>query len=307
MRARVPDRAVTAAYTLGWTLVKHLPEQTGRWAFTTIADYAWRHRLGGVDQLEANLRRLVGPDATQAELRALSRASMRSYFRYWYELFRLPAMDRRELVARTRSTGVDILEAHLRAGRGVVVALPHMGNWDQAGAWITLRGIPLTTVAERLRPESLFQRFTAVRERLGMEVLPLTRGGGTTVGTLARRLRAGGLVCLLADRDLTGQGIDVDFFGEPARMPAGPAALALATGAALLPVSLWFDGPHWGIRVHEEIRPPSAGDRTTRIRAMTQELAYVFEQEIAAHPEDWHMMQPVFTADLARPRGEVGR
>lgn len=307
MRPNLPDRAVAAGYTLGWTLLKHLPDRTGRWVFARIADYAWRKRLGGVCQLEANLRRLVGPTATQAELRALSRASMRSYFRYWYELFRLPAMDHRELVARTRCNGLEILDAQLRAGRGVVAALPHMGNWDQAGAWITLRGIPLTTVAERLRPESLFQRFTAVRVNLGMEVLPLSRGAGTTVGTLARRLRAGRLVCLLADRDLTGQGIEVDFFGESARMPAGPAALALATGAALLPVSLWFDGPHWGIRIHEEIRPPSYGDRTTRIHAMTQELAYVFEQEIAAHPEDWHMMQPVFTADLTHSRGEVTR
>ena len=261
MRARVPDRAVTAAYTLGWTLVKHLPEQTGRWAFTTIADYAWRHRLGGVDQLEANLRRLVGPDATQAELRALSRASMRSYFRYWYELFRLPAMDRRELVARTRSTGVDILEAHLRAGRGVVAALPHMGNWDQAGAWITLRGIPLTTVAERLRPESLFQRFTAVRERLGMEVLPLTRGGGTTVGTLARRLRAGGLVCLLADRTSLGKVSTWTFSGA---CPDARRARRPRPGhrAALLPVSLWFDGPHWG-------NPGTRGDPTALRRGRT--------------------------------------
>ena len=122
----------------------------------------------------------------------------------------------------------------------------------------------------------------------------MTRGRAP-VGTLARRLRAGGLVCLLADRDLTGQVSTWTFGSLPG---CRPAALALATGAALLPVSLWFDGPHWGIRVHEEIRPPSAGDRTTRIRAMTQELAYVFEQEIAAHPEDWHMMQRVFVRHL---------
>ncbi|UPT21324.1 phosphatidylinositol mannoside acyltransferase [Thermobifida alba] len=307
MRPGTTDRAVAAAYSLGWTLVRHLPERTGQWAFTRIADHAWRRRLGGVRQLEANLRRLLGPDATPAELRALSRASMRSYLRYWYELFRLPSMDRDELLDRTRSSGIEALEAHLEAGRGVVAALPHMGNWDHAGAWIALRGTPLTTVAERLRPESLFRRFTAVREQLGMEVLPLSGGAGHTVGTLARRLRAGGLVCLLADRDLTAQGVEVTLFGERARMPAGPAALALATGAALMPVSLWFDGPHWGIRVHEEIAPPSQGDRAARIRAMTQELACVFEQEIAAHPEDWHMMQPVFTADLAGPAGGASR
>ncbi|KUP96105.1 phosphatidylinositol mannoside acyltransferase [Thermobifida cellulosilytica] len=307
MRPATTDRAVAAAYSLGWALVRHLPERVGRWAFTRIADHTWRRRPSGVRQLEANLRRLLGPEATQAELRALSRASVRSYLRYWYELFRLPAMDPGDLLDRTLSSGVDRLEAHLAAGRGVVAALPHMGNWDHAGAWITLRGFPLTTVAERLRPETLFRRFTAVREGLGMEVLPLTGGTANTAGTLARRLRAGGLVCLLADRDLTAQGVEVTFFGERARMPAGPAALALSTGAALMPVSLWFDGPHWGIRVHEEIAPPSHGDRASRIRAMTQELACVFEQEIAAHPEDWHMMQPVFTADLTGPTDGAGR
>lgn len=273
--------------------------------FTRIADHAWRNRLGGVRQLEANLRRLTGPDASPAQLRALSRAGMRSYMRYWYESFRLPAMSRERILDRTRSTGIEALEAHIAAGRGVVAALPHMGNWDHAGAWITLRGTSLTTVAERLRPESLFERFVEFRESLGMEILPLTGGSGNTVGRLARRLREGGLVCLLADRDLTGQGVDVAFFGEPARMPAGPASLALATGAALMPVSLWFDGPYWGIRVHEEIVPPPGRDRAARTRAMTQELARVFEREIAEHPEDWHMLQPVFTADAA-PGTEAG-
>ncbi|GLU48095.1 phosphatidylinositol mannoside acyltransferase [Nocardiopsis ansamitocini] len=292
------DRTTTAAYTLGWTLIRHVPERSGRWAFTKLADHAWRHRLGGVRQLEANLRRLVGPDASLAELRALSRASMRSYMRYWYESFRLPAMGRDLIADRTRSTGIDALEAHIAAGRGVVAALPHMGNWDHAGAWMTVRGTRLTTVAERLRPESLFEKFVGFREELGMEVLPLTGGPSSAAGTLARRLRAGGLVCLLADRDLTESGIEVTFFGESARMPAGPAALALRTGAALLPVSLWFDGPCWGIRVHAEIAPPAEGDRSEKTRAMTQELATVFESEIAEHPEDWHMLQRVFTADL---------
>lgn len=303
MRPGTTDRAVAAAYSLGWTLVRHLPERTGQWAFTRIADHAWRRRLGGVRQLEANLRRLLGPDATPAELRALSRASMRSYLRYWYELFRLPAMDRGELLARTRSSGIEALEAHLEAGRGVVAALPHMGNWDHAGAWIAARGTPLTTVAQRLRPESLYRRFTSYRESLGMEVLPLTGGGVNTVGVLARRLREGGLVCLLADRDIHGNGPEVDFFGEKARMPSGPAALALNTGAALMPVSLWYDGPYWNIRVHEELPVAEAPTRAQRVWETTQALARVFEGAIAEHPEDWHMLQPVFSSDHEADHG----
>ncbi|MFD3684752.1 phosphatidylinositol mannoside acyltransferase [Nocardiopsis sp. NPDC058631] len=290
------ERWADVAYSAGWELVRRAPEGAGRAVFQRLADRSWRTHDSGTRGLERNLRRLLGPDATDARLRALSRAGMRSYMRYYYELFRLPAMDERYVLGRTRATGIEVLEKHIGSGRGVVAALPHMGNWDHAGAWIALRGTPPTTVAQRLRPESLFQRFTAYRESLGMEVLPLTGGGGT-VATLARRLREGGLVCLLADRDINGTGLEVDFFGERARMPSGPAALALNTGAALMPVSLWYDGPYWNIRVHDEVPVAEGATRSARIQGTTQELARVFEGAIADHPEDWHMLQPVFSRD----------
>lgn len=293
------ERTADLAYTAGWTMIRRTPERAGRAVFQRLADRSWRAHDESTRGLERNLRRLVGPGATDAQLRALSRAGMRSYMRYYYEMFRLPAMSEEYVLGRTRATGIEVLEKHVRSGRGVVAALPHMGNWDHAGAWIALRGTPLTTVAQRLRPESLFQRFTAYRESLGMEVLPLTGGSGT-VGTLARRLRGGGLVCLLADRDISGTGLEVDFFGERARVPAGPAALALNTGAALMPVSLWYDGPHWNIRVHDEIPVAGGATRAERVQATTQELVRVFEGAIAEHPEDWHMLQPVFSADHVR-------
>ncbi|GAA1468697.1 phosphatidylinositol mannoside acyltransferase [Nocardiopsis exhalans] len=291
------ERMADLAYSAGWAMVRRSPERAGRAVFQRLADRAWRTHNDGTRGLERNLRRLVGPHATDAQLRALSKAGMRSYMRYYYEMFRLPAMGREHILANTRQRGVEVLEEHIRSGRGVVAALPHMGNWDHAGAWIAARGTPLTTVAQRLSPESLFQRFTAYRESLGMEVLPLTGGAANTVGTLARRLREGGLVCLLADRDINGTGLEVDFFAEKARMPSGPAALALNTGAALMPVSLWYDGPHWNIRIHDEIPVAAEGTRTRRIQDTTQELARVFEGAIARHPEDWHMLQPVFSAD----------
>jgi KDO2-lipid IV(A) lauroyltransferase len=152
-----------------------------------------------------------------------------------------------------------------------------------------------------LRPESLFDRFVAFRESLGMEVLPLTGGTSAPYRTLRARLQAGGMLCLLADRDLTSTGIPVQFFGETARMPAGPAALALETDALLLPVTLWYpeDGaPGWRGCVHEAVRPPAAGTRPERIAAMTQSLADVFAKDIAAHPTDWHMVQRVWQSDL---------
>ena len=290
------ERMADVAYAAGWALIRHAPDRVGRTVFRQLADHSWRTRDAGTRNLERNLRRLLGPGSTDAQLRALSKAGMRSYMRYFYEMFRLPAMGEEYILSHTRAVGVEVLKKHVRSGRGVVVALPHMGNWDHAGAWITLQGIPLTTIAQRLRPESLFRRFTTYRESLGMEVLPLT-GGANTVGTLARRLRAGGLVCLLADRDIQGTGLEVEFFGESARMPSGPAALALSTGAALMPVSLWYDGPWWNIRVHDEIPPAPGESRARRIHDTTQELARVFEGVIAEHPEDWHMLQAVFNAD----------
>ena len=292
-------RLISASYALAWWLVCRLPESWGRRAFGKAGEIAWRRQGPGVQVLEANLRRVIGPEPSGKELRALSRAAMDSYARYWFEVFRLPVMGAERIVGDMRCVaGEDELHATLAAGRGAVLSLPHMGNWDHAGAWIINRGVPrFTTVAERLKPESLARRFFAFREGLGFEVLPAT-GGVQRFGVLAQRLRAGGLVCLPADRDITGSGIEVDFFGEKARMMAGPAALALQTGAALMPVTLWYDGPLWYTHIHEEIPVPENGTRREKIAAMTQEVARVFEAGIAAHPQDWHMLQRVFTADL---------
>ena len=191
---------------------------------------------------------------------------------------------------------------YLKAGRGVIFALPHMGNWDQAGAWIINRGAgSFTTVMERLKPESVYERFVAFREGLGMEVLPAS-GGNSRFGVLAQRLRAGKVVCLPADRDVTGSGIEVGFFGEKARMMPGPAALAVQTGAALVPAILWYTDDGWGVYLYPEIDVPADGDRKQKAAVMTQQLADVFAEGIRKHPADWHMLQPMFTADLDQER-----
>jgi KDO2-lipid IV(A) lauroyltransferase len=292
-------RLISASYALAWWLVCRLPESWGRWVFAKAGEIAWRRQGPGVQVLEANLRRVVGPEPSGKELRALSRAAMDSYARYWFEVFRLPVMGAERIVRDMRCVaGEDELHAALASGRGAVLSLPHMGNWDHAGAWIINTGVPrFTTVAERLKPESLARRFFAFREGLGFEVLPAT-GGVQRFGILAQRLRAGGLVCLPTDRDVTGGGIEVDFFGEKARMMSGAAALAVQTGAALMPVTLWYDGPLWYAHIHEEIPVPETGTRREKVAAMTQDVARVFETGIAAHPQDWHMLQRVFTADL---------
>jgi lauroyl/myristoyl acyltransferase len=299
------DRLVDMGYGLGWSMVCRMPESWARRLFRFAGDIAWRRQGRGVQRLEANLRRVIGPEASGKELRALSREAMRSYARYWLEVFRLPVITTERIVADMRCIGEETLFAHLDAGRGVVAALPHMGNWEQAGAWIVALGVgKLTTVAERLKPESVYQRFLDFREGLGFEVLPASGGMGR-FGVLAQRLRAGGLVCLPADRDVTGSGIEVEFFGEKARMMGGPAALAIQTGAALLPVTLWFEGPLWAAHIHDAIPVPDEGNRRDKVAAMTQEVARVFEAGVTAHPQDWHMLQRVFVADLDFARLEA--
>ncbi|WP_405579191.1 phosphatidylinositol mannoside acyltransferase [Streptomyces sp. NBC_01190] len=284
-------------YGLGWGAVKSLPEPAARALGRGIADLAWRRRGKGVRRLESNLARVV-PGASPAELRELSRAGMRSYLRYWMESFRLPSWSKDRIRGGFAPADVRYLTEGLAAGRGVILALPHMGNYDLAGAWVTTKlATPFTTVAERLKPETLYDRFVAYRESLGMEVLPHT--GGAAFGTLARRLRAGGLVCLVADRDLSASGVEVDFFGEKTRMPAGPAMLAQQTGALLLPVTLWYDDtPVMRGRVHPPIPVPDDGDRARRTRVMTQALADAYASGIAEHPRDWHMLQRLWLADL---------
>ncbi len=297
----IKDRLISAGYELGWSVVGRLPESWSASAFRAVADIAWRRQGPQVQILEGNLRRVLGPDATGAELRALSRESMRSYARYWLEAFRLPETTKEKLDANTVVVGQHFQEALdcLAAGRGVIFALSHMGNWDQAGAWIIAQGVPsFTTVMERLKPESLYDRFVAFREELGFEILPASGGMVSAFGILSQRLRDGKLVCLLADRDVTGTGTEVEFFGEKARMMGGSAALAERTGAALFPAILWYEGDLWGIYVDKEIPVPAEGDRKWKVAAMTQELARAFETGIRAHPSDWHMLQRVFVADL---------
>src|SRR5262245_10386517 len=293
------DKLVTSAYSLGWSAVCRLPERWAAAAFRAVADIAWRRQGPRVRVLEGNLRRVLGTGATGQQLRALSKEAMHSYARYWLEIFRLPVMSRERVVSQTVEAGyADDVVANLAAGRGVVIALPHTANWDAAAVWMIARAkAPFTTVMERLEPESVYERFLAFRESLGMEVLPAS-GGASPFGVLAQRLRAGKLVILPCDRDVTGSGIEVDFFGEKALMMGGPAALAVQTGAALMPATLWFEDDGWGVWIHEEIPVPAGGDRWQKAAAMTQGIARAFERGIRQHPADWHMLQRVFVADL---------
>ncbi|MBV7281023.1 phosphatidylinositol mannoside acyltransferase [Corynebacterium sp. TAE3-ERU30] len=281
-----------AGYMFGWAALSQLPRPVASALATLGADIASKRGRGPI-QLRRNLERVVGPAAVTP---ALMRASMRSYTRYWMEAFRLPriATDP-QLLDSLNSTvrGFDHLDEPLATGRGVILTLPHSGNWDMAGVFLVHRHGSFTTVAERLEPAELYEAFVDYRSSLGFQVLPHRDEQGTgPYQKLKQTLDNGGVVCLLGERDLRASGVEVDFFGQPALFPAGPARLALDTGASLHVVhSFYPSADTWGLDVSPEIEVDD-------LQSTTQRIAAGFEANIAAHPADWHMLQPLWLADL---------
>jgi KDO2-lipid IV(A) lauroyltransferase len=299
------DRGLDLAFAAGWKATNRLPERVAATGVRAAADVAVRRQSKGVRRLRVNLRRVVGPQYPEPEFDALVKSAMRSYGRYWLETFRLPTMDLDGVTARVQANteGIEHIDRAMAAGRGLILALPHMGNWDVAAIWLIKHGVPFTTVAERLRPESLYNRFVAFREGIGMRVVALTGGPRPAAEILAARLRKGECVCLVADRDLSRSGVNVEFFGATARMPAGPALLAATTGATLLPVGLWFtDDGGWGQHIGAPVDLLEQHRMRERVATGTQTLANAFAAHIAAHPSDWHMLQRLWLADLDASR-----
>ena len=297
--APVRDRASDLTYATGWAAVQRMPESVAQALFRQVADAAYRRNGARVQQLHRNLRHVVG-EVPADELEQLTRDGMRSYLRYWCEAFRLPTWTSQELSDRMVVHDRQLLDDAVAAGRGVVVAMGHMGNWDHLGAWAVAQGIPATSVAERLKPERLFQRFVAYRESLGLEILPL-HGDTDLTANLLNRLRQGRLVALVADRDLSNTAIDVKLLGRPARMPGGPAALALRAGAVLLPATSWYDETH----THLQLHPPLGATPGLRFRdavpELTQQFADIIGTTITEHPADWHMLQRIWLDDVGEP------
>jgi KDO2-lipid IV(A) lauroyltransferase len=305
------DVVAVGGYRLGWGTVRRLPERTAYTVFEQVADLTVARGGQGVQRLRSNYAR-VRPELGPRELDALVKEGMRSYLRYYCEAFRLPDRSPDEITASVRAVGDGPVRAELAAGRPVICFLGHLGNWDLAGAWGTRAIAPVVTVAERLKPEEVYAEFLAFRESLGMTILPLT-GGGDVFAELRAHLAGPVLMPLLADRDLTARGIEVDLCGHRSRMAAGPAALALASGAALFPVSIHYERcerPSWKHRTvitfHDAVDVPAAGPTRARAQAMTQQCADALGRSIREHTQDWHMLQRVFLEDL-EPRGEGAR
>lgn len=297
---RLIDSLTAAAYFAAWRIVRWLPEKSAYRLFSWFAGTIRKRNGKSVQRLRSNLQR-VKPSLNEVELDALVLLGLRSYLRYWCDTFRFPDWSQEKLMGTVDVTNEHLLMDAIRAGTGLIVALPHAGNWDHAGAYFCGKGVKIVTVAERLKPEALFRKFLAYREAIGMEVLPLD---GRVIATLAKRLRVGQLVALVADRDLSRTGITVNFFGGPARMPAGPAVLALNTGAPLITayVSYRPTGIHINFR---ETRIPIDGSQEERVLSIVQQCADHFAEEIAAHPEDWHMLQRIWVDGDFAERADV--
>jgi KDO2-lipid IV(A) lauroyltransferase len=274
------------------TMPRTLTDSTAAWLGLLFSQGMRRRRV----IVERNLRRVLGPGLRGPELWVLVQAAFDSYTRYWVEGFRLPGLTGPEIDAGLRTRGYRDVVAALDQGRGAILALPHLGGWEWAGRWLAERGHKITVVVEPVQPPELFEWFVSWRRDLGMQVVPLGPEAGSTV---LRALKANEIVCLVCDRDLSRTGVDVEFFGERTTLPAGPATLALRTGAPLMPTAVYFTGARDG---HLGLTGPAIPiERTRSLRAdvatVTQQLAHRLEDLIRRAPEQWHLFQPNWPSD----------
>ena len=292
------DRLTYVGFAAVERLAMALPHAWGRNLFDLGGEVAFFLAPKTRRVVESNLARVLGREAGSPEVRAAARESFHSYARYWFEAFRVRVMSDQEFLHRFRVDGGEHLERFIRGGKGAIMALPHMGNYDAAGHWVALAGYKISAVAEQLRPERLFRLFLHHREALGLNVVPL--GDDRKVGEdLVRLLGENHVLALVSDRYLRGRGIPVEMFGEKRKMPVGPALLALATESPLMACSIYDTADGWVI-VMRPVDVERTGSLRADVVALTQRLAGEFERSIASAPTQWHMFQPAWDeADAA--------
>ncbi len=282
------ERLATWQYATMERAATHWPERAGRFAFDLYARAMYRAIPSLRGTVASNLARVIGQPPESETVAAVTHEAFLLYGRYWYDTFRGRVMSAEEVNKRFVWEKLAGLDRALEAGRGAILGLPHMGNWDVAGHFLCVNGYPLAAVAEQLRPRAIFEQFLKHREALGMKIVPLTadRQAGIQIGRL---LLENWLVALVADRDLSGRGVDVEMFGATRKLPAGPALLSLKTGSPLLPSPVYTTDEGWWCR---KIEP--TGETRTDVTALTRLLAAEFERGISAKPVDWHMFQPAW-------------
>ena len=278
-------------YSALWTFVRLLPEKVAYALFELMAKVAYRRNGKRVQRLRSNYE-IVIPHITPNERESFVRSGLSSAMRYWCDTFRISDWSIEKTLRSTRTNNEELLFSPLQENRGVIVAVPHAGNWDHAGAYFCAKGARVNTVAEHLKPERLFRKFLAHRERMGTRVLDLNAGVLDDLRTILLQERE--LVALVADRDLSRSGINVRFFDKIARMPAGPAILAYDTDADLITAFVAYREHGIEVFFTPPIKVNRQAERSVEIARLTQVIASRFEDAIRKDPISWHMQQRIF-------------
>jgi phosphatidylinositol dimannoside acyltransferase len=268
-----------------------IPEHTGRMLFRWLGLAAFSLAPALRMTVAENQAQVLGRPVDDPLVRMSTREAFMSYSRYWYDSFHAARLTDEEIRTRFHVQGQEHFDRALERGKGLIAVLPHAGNWDVAGRWLQVEGIPMTTVAERLEPERLFRLFTEHREALGIDVIGLGSEGGAG-RRLSRALAANRIVALLADRDLTGRGVQVQMFGRSRKLPAGPALLALSSGAPVVVCAIYDEGDDWRLIIGPTLEAEATGNRRADVTRLTDRLAREFERIISAAPSQWHLFQP---------------
>ena len=277
-------------YSVLWRIVRLLPERSAYSLFAAIANRAYRKNGRRIQRLRFNYQK-VFPYKTDSEIEELVKSGVRNAMRYWCDTFRISDWDQARVAGTVSTENSELFLKSVKSGNGVIVALPHSGNWDHAGLYYCSQGITVHTVAEHLKPERLFRKFLAHRERMGIKVLDLE---AKVTGELISRLNDGELVALVADRDLSQSGVDVEFFGSNARMPAGPALLAYRTKAHLITAYVSYTTLGINIKFNGPFEVDRQNSEAQEVQRLTQSLANQFAEDIRNAPSSWHMQQRIF-------------
>lgn len=277
-------------YLFAWKLIAVLPEKSAYKLADYVSDRIYKKNGKGIKRLRGNYGRVM-PEYSPQKLEELTKLGMRSYLRYWFDTFRLSKWSKNRIISTTQVIRENLLRDPVLAKQGCIVALPHAGNWDHAAAYFCSTGITLTAVVEKLKPEAIFRKFLAYRESIGIEAISHKE---KTIPILTQRLQAGKLIALVADRDMSRNGIEVNFFGKTSKMPAGPAILAIKTGAPLITAYVRYLPGGIEIIFDETIKPTNSGSEEEQIKLITQSMADNFAKRIKEYPVDWHMLQRIW-------------
>jgi KDO2-lipid IV(A) lauroyltransferase len=277
-------------YLFAWKVIGILPEKTAYQLANFVSDQILRKNGKGIQRLRSNYKRVV-PSISNSALEALTKEGMRSYLRYWFDTFRLNKWSKSRIIETTFVVRENLLRDPIETKKGCIIALPHAGNWDHAAAYFCSTGIPITAVVERLKPEAIFKKFLAYRQSIGIEAISHRE---KTIPILMERLNQGNLVALVADRDMSRNGIEVNFLGGIAKMPAGPAILAIKSGSPLVTAYIRYLDEGIEITFDETIQLPISGSEEEQIRIITQSMADNFAKRIQDSPVDWHMLQRIW-------------